>query len=894
MRRFKPRFFAFLLLVLLILQIFTPAIAEAGTKNIEVAVTNAANPITRPTAAYLAETPASFQRVTFKVRDDVVQVDKKLGNDFQSKLKLYDELTKPNSETGILPQDKLKMHALVKKSEFSSIYSRYEKGTVLYDRTNNLAVKVVDDTPVGMAASADNVYVTLSAPQIHEILSDFSIPLQSVKLTRGNITGFEPGVEECIDTDKKKDEDSILSDNPFLKLKFQPDKPLIAYDEAGVKFTVNLSGHFGIDSITADGYYTFNSGYKLTLKTAEELKLKVNCQVALKEGKKITVPLYGISVPAVIGEVTGGIALVVGADGNMELKVTAHQWIKAEAGIEGGTFLGIPSSVNPYKKIEKDFNVDADFSGKINGYIKAGPMLDVKIAGKNVAGAGIFVGLGARCEYTAGNKLTADIYGLLEVYASALGKKKTLVDEKYVLYQIIKQDTDKYVICFNEACMYRNAIWGSIKLLGAGTAVTGPAVVTIENKDGNKTNIDVNCDANGSFKTNVLRDKGIRLVKDDRIYVTSVNGKSLTSDAVTPTYPFKDVVIEYTDFFNDSSKGYVLPAKVMNWDNNRYEYIYYIGPVTYYIQVPPVSGSSQAAQQNKSGTVVVKSVKTDLRGNFTLNYDFKPDDKVYASLYAEGVTIKSQTVKPDTDIYIKAVTETAREDYTENGRQIEQMKETDHFLLFNYRGSKSVDLTGTFGVNYYVYQNPLCFVIDMTTGSPLVLPNLMKTTEFDQKIYPVYTYKSVTLPGMAGSTRLSVPVETGASMASREFATEWGWKSNDIQPKTILNVPQDGGTVTFRYDVNDQKPAALDKTSRKGVLYLLRTGTLAVSYEGAVIAKVDVMRDLDYEYSYVNSNRITGLNPAARELLNRVQSHINPAVMEDIIQRFGRSAAPAK
>lgn len=887
MRHFKPRFFALLLLVSLVFQIFSPAKAEAFT--------SAANLVTRPTGRYFSETPASFQEVTFDVRDDVVQVDRQLGSAFQSKLKLYDELTKPNYETDISGQDKLKLQAMIKKSDFSSVYSGYAKGTILFDKTNNLAVKVVDDTPLGGSTSTSDNYVTLSSPQIHEVLSDFRIPMQSVKLTRGNITGFELGVEESVDTGKKKDKDSILSDNPYIKLDFGSGKPLIAYDECGVKFIVKVSGHFGIDSITADGYYSFSDGYKLVLKTAEELKLKVSCQTALKEGKKICIPLFGISIPAGIGEVTGGVVLVVGADGSMELKATAHQWIKAEAGLEGGTYLGIPSSINPHKKIDSDFDVDVGFEGKINGYVKAGPILDIKIIGKNVAGAGVFVGLGAKCQYESGDKLTADIYGLLEVYASVLGKKKTLADEKYVLYQLEKQNTGNYVISFNEACMYRNTVWGNIKLLGAGTAVTGPAVVTVENRYGTRTDIDVNCDANGNFNTNVLLDKGLRLAKDDKIYITSVNGQSLTSDAITPTFPFKEVVIEYTDFFNDSSTGYVLPAKVMNWDTNKSEYIYYTGDINYSIQMPPTPGANQAVLKDAPNKPVLKTVRCDSKGNFRLDYDFKPNDEVAASLNANGVIVKSQTVKPDTDIYVKALTEMTRKDYTENGRQIEQMKETDHILLYNFRGTKSVDLTGTFTIDYSLYHSPLCSIIDMTTGHTLLPPNQLKTLELSQKIAPIYAFKfkSITIPGKTGSTTPAIPVATGTSMASREFVTEWGWKSDDTQPNIVLNVPADEETVTFRYDVYEQKPEAdQEKTLRKGVKYLLRTGTLAVVYEGAVIAKIDVMRD--FEYDYVNSNRITGLDPVARELINRVQSHINPAVMENIKQRIGRSVIPAR
>jgi hypothetical protein len=354
------------------------------------------------------------------------------------------------------------------------------------------------------------------------------------------------------------------------------------------------------------------------------------------------------------------------------------------------------------------------------------------------------------------------------------------------------------------------------------------------------------------------------------------------------------VVIEYTDFFNDSSIGHVIPAKVMNWDTNKYEYIYYTGDINYSIQMPPTPSPNQAVPENKPNKPVLKTVKCDSKGNFTLNYDFKPNDEVSASLNLNGVIVRSQTVKPDTNISAKALVETNKKVYAENDRLIEQRKEIDHIFLYNLRGSKSVDLTGTFDINYSLYQSPLCFVIDMTTGLPLVPPNQLKTFELSQKIDPVYTYKSVTIPGKTGQTNLTMPIATGSSQSSREFVTEWGWNSDGAQPGTVMNPLPDNGTITFRYDVNEQKPKpGPGETLRKGVDYLMRTGTLTVVYEGVVIVKIDVIRDLDHEYSYANTNRITGLNPVARKLIDIVQSHINPAMM-DINQRFVGSAMPAR
>lgn len=363
--------------------------------------------------------------------------------------------------------------------------------------------------------------------------------------------------------------------------------------------------------------------------------------------------------------------------------------------------------------------------------------------------------------------------------------------------------------------------------MGARTTVTGPAIVTVENRYGKKTEIDVNCDANGNFNANVLLDKGLRLAKDDKIYVTSVNGHSLTSDAITPTFPFKEVVLEYADFFNDSSIGHVIPAKVMNWDTNKYEYIYYSGDINYSIQMPQTPSASQAVPGNKPNKPVLKTARCDPKGNFTLNYDFKPNDEVSASLNLNEVIVESQTVKPNTNIYAKALVETTEKVYIENGMEIEQMKEIDHIFLYNLRGTKSVDLTGTYDINYSLYQSPLCFVIDLTTDLALVPPNQLKTFELSQEIDPVYTYKSIKIPEKAGSTKVTKPIETGSSQSSREFVTEWSWKSDGAQLGTVINASSDDVRITFRYGINEQKPKEGSiEMLRKGVDYFLRIGTL--------------------------------------------------------------------
>lgn len=842
----KKRFFTLLIAISFLFSVFAPCAL-------------AASPLFPLPISFIRDTPASFQNVTYEVKEGVVEVDGKLGNAFQTKVKLYDELTNPGYESSILPREKLKSMGMVKKSDFYSVISQYEKGMVLLDKTNNLAVKVIDDVTLTGDGAGD--YISLKMPQVHEVLSDFSIPEQSVELTRGNITGFAPGVEEAAVAGDMAFRstagggDTHLSDNPLIKFNFNPDETLIAYDENGLKFNVKLEGHFGIDRITTEGHYYYNDGYKLVLKTAEELKLKVSCAASLSKDKKLTIPICNIGVPAGFANVYGSIVVVAGANGNMELTVEAHQWLEAEAGIQGGTFLGVPTSFNVIKDIDHDFDVDLNFEGKINAYIKAGPVAALEIYGTNMAGAGLLIGLGGKVAFSAGygesTDLTAEIYGLLEVYVTLLGNKKSIVDKKIILYQLTKPDTAGYIIQFYEACMYRNTVWGNIRQAGSGTPFAGQAVLIVEKTNGAKTALNVYCDAAGNFHINVNSAAGLTLSKDDKIYINSLDGTAISSDPIYPTFPFTEVVLDYADFFNDSATGYVTPARVMNWSTGEYQYIYYTGDIQFSLW-PANSGTTYRSLNPSlySSSTVSKTVTCDSEGNFKLNHDFKPGDSAMAYLNGYGTEIISETIMADTDIIGKRLKESTKSESMKDGLQTEQKAETERFLVYNLRGTKAVTQPGNLSVSYDYYRKPVSYFIGLDHS--IAGHTYLGTVDLTLNMSPIYSHFS---SPVKGGSSLSLSLPTGVSETFEHYITEYAWGGRGKDPEITLTGSA-GKPVTLRYIYNSPK---VDSATGQGVDFIARSGSLSFDYEGAEILNIAIEPDFKVAVIGLNESIFDGM-----------------------------------
>ena len=85
-------------------------------------------------------------------------------------------------------------------------------------------------------------------------------------------------------------------------------------------------------------------------------------------------------------------------------------------GIEGGTFLYVPTSFHPiFNPTPPKVTGDCDMLGKINGYIKFGPMLGIELFGFDLVGAGALLGAGVNVQSDEVT-LNIELYASIDVY----------------------------------------------------------------------------------------------------------------------------------------------------------------------------------------------------------------------------------------------------------------------------------------------------------------------------------------------------------------------------------------------------------------------------------------------------------------------------------------------
>ncbi|MEW6573769.1 MAG: S-layer homology domain-containing protein [Bacillota bacterium] len=730
--------------------------------------------------------------------------------------------------------------------------------------------------------------------------------------------------------------------DPLIELEFN-NKQLAGYSANGEKIDVKLDGYLGIDKITVDGKYSCTGGYRFAARTGEEVHLKATCAMKIK--KDLVIPLFAIDVPAGIAHAGGGLYLLVRVDGNFTLVTEADQWLTVTAGMHGGTFLFVPTSFHPILGVDKGFDADASFLGAVNGYIKAGPLLDLELLGWDVAGAGALAGMGVSCT-TEGegsdSVINADIYGILQVYANLAGRRIDLFNYRPVLAQMKTPNTAGYDVKFREVCAYRNSIWGNIQQdLGAGGGLqpfTGTVELEIKNASTSlKGKVPANCDANGDFHVD-LNNSGVNLEKDDRIRVIKIAGQPVNSAAVSPTFPFKEVRLQYADFFNDSSEGCVSPARVKNWSTGQYEYVNYAGPIVYN------NGASTASDRD---------------GSFRLAYDFKPDQTVSAGIVYKGFKVTSDAVKPDADLggislreQVSAGVYTGADGVT-RGRN----EQREHCLVYNLRGPKAVDQMGGYTADYYLLSKPhdWCWL-----DKPMHFDCCVGEKKFGTAVTPVEEPSqvnsgagglSVNLPRLnLGAGSGNPPRSRGCSKTSNTFVTEWAWPVSEQKPglklppaaeKIVQPVlpagPAAGGQGSvsqytgfkaaivpqrtieglqpkvmdlpgyFKYESDKPPSAVLNEAAEHwGVPWgfaegtgeemeqntepIKRTGGMTITYEGKVIP----VRSLEEEPAPDPCDPLPAAgitNPVELLLVERFWSRINPNPVEDLVKN--KASLPA-
>lgn len=743
--------------------------------------------------------PAKFTNVEYKIREDVIRVNsEKLLPMIKSEEQIRGGLT----ETELTPGEIISDTGYIKDSQLRMVNKDYKIGTVLVDEKSQTAVKISSLSSDIADAEEFTGYVAIEKPEVYEIVEDFKIPKQTVELNQANIAAYGSGMKECIvsrngaqtyamagNTVTDIYSGSALNDlrakhlkDPFIEFKFD-NESFTAYTKSGGEVNVSLSGYLGIDSMSIDGEYSGFKGYEFYLKTGEEMYLKA--VIASNINEEVVIPVLGIDVNAEIARVYGGLFLVIGLNGQFTLVTEARQWLMIEkAGIRGGTFCYVPTSFKPLFRLgDNGFDVDASFNGAINGYIKAGPMLGLEIFGWEAAGAGALFGGGASCAVMDGY-IEADIYGIANIYATLLGRRKNLLNWQPVIFHKRQPDLEGYIVSFKEACAYRKIVWGKIEM-DLGNDGTKPYEgcfdLVIKDSSGSEKRRYQNwsTDEFGDF---CIRGMDVTLNKNDKIYVDIESrftaGKIISSVPVSPTFPFRSVVIDEADYFNDYVKGHVPTLIVRDWSEDTNVALNYSGDVLVYVN------------QGK-GVVLPQKVKTDAYGNFVLNSNVLPKSTILARIQFEDFDIidSNKDIKPTVDITGKRVViPTEIKNYVEDGKSVYARKDRETYIVYNLRGEKTVTGDAKYLAEYKKYE-PLSFVYEYYTGLPLrppvivgnkegkvVLNEFKEESDRENNLKPVKIISLLDKPG-------------GASFAVNDFNMEWVWGTPELPKIEAPGIP---------------------------------------------------------------------------------------------------------
>lgn len=757
--------------------------------------------------------PAAFSNVEYKIRGDVVRVN---SEELLPMIKSEEQIREGTKEVDLTPGEIISNTGYIKDSQLKSIKSDYKLGTVLVDEKNQTAIKINSLPEEAEEAQEFSGYVAVEKPEVYEVLEHFKIPKQTVKLNLANISAFGEGMEECVaisDNNKKyvmaagakNDGYSGSSLNnlgpkhlkdPFIEFKFDK-KTFIAYTPSGGEVRVELSGYLGIDSISVDGDYSGFNGYEFYMSTGEEMYLKAVVTAEMKE--EVVIPLFGIDVDAKVARVYGGLFLVLGLDGQFTLVAEARQWLMIDkAGIKGGTFCYVPTSFKPLFQLgDRGVDVDASFNGAINGYVKTGPMLGLEIFGWKAAGAGALFGGGARCAVADGY-IDADIYGIVNIYATLLGRTKNLLNWQPVLFHKRQLDMEGYIVTFKEACAFRKVVWGKIEHDYGSDGVapyTGKFSLVIKDQNGaeKKRYDNKYTDQNGEFS---VRDIDVEMKKSDLIIVEVpsrlTEGKIIYSEPIKPSFPFRKVVIEEADFFNDYVVGNIPSVIVKDWTTGEKKEIVYDGNIAVIIDG------------------VTQNVKCDQYGKFRLDANVLPNSSIKATIW-NGDIVSNTDVKPYVDIVgNRVVIPMEEKTYEENGQRIDSYKERETFIIYNMNGEKPVTGSAKYNTEFRVY-NSLCFIINPITGRPL-MDYMLTDDSIRQNNIRLYEYEGKTTED--SSTLKLMPaypllfgkkaVESGDSFAVNDFTQEWAWKEESAPANTRTTIIRE--PITIRNPIKPVSP----------------------------------------------------------------------------------------
>ncbi len=568
--------------------------------------------------------PAQFSQVTYELTDKVLDItgSDEVVENIASEGQLLARSSIQKKKPAELVKDGARLSRPVLDQAAALQGRTIEDGTVVIDRKTQTAFQVAggsknsgmfqtDSQLQDIGAALENTY-SITSTQLSSIFKDVSIggeDGETIELTRANITGFAPGVEESVVLPGSQVQTVGLDESDGYKyifgeklvdLQFK-DKVLGGVTSGGKQVEVKLSGGLGVESLKVNLQYTCCRGYYFTILVRQECYLITELSATIDE--EIMINLFGINAGIKdIGHVTGGLFLIIGLDGKLRLEIVVREHASVLVGAKGKTGAYIPVSVKPIFDYNIETEGDVQFTGRVNGYIKAGPLARLDLFGFSLVGAGLLLGAGV--EIKADNlNLSVRFYGILHLYLDVIGMHFDLVEYYPTIWEYKKRNMAGHAATFWEAFTYPARVSGILEkeelrddgkateLVPARDAPYRILVIpkTVAYKPDDPTSLQDKAirryPASGFAMTNqdgifFQQEKMIIDSSDKVVLEFQMDGKSIFTDAVEVTLPFSNITIERADFYNNYAVGRVEPICLINHDaaadaKNRYEYFYY-------------------------------------------------------------------------------------------------------------------------------------------------------------------------------------------------------------------------------------------------------------------------------------------------------------------------------
>jgi hypothetical protein len=384
--------------------------------------------------------------------------------------------------------------------------------------------------------SDDNMLVF--RPQLHHVFEDFTIPDQEVALSAANTSSTIENSQ--VATSGKGEDYNMVMRFDSVTYKFKED---------GIDLSATLVGDIKFRNPRIEGSFSKNNGYKLVFKAGEAINLKVYSDIKLQ--KEIIEPIWGFEIEAGnYGKCELGVFLVIEIDGKVNLVVTVDQGFELAAGVKGGTFYYVPTSLNHILDVNNWCDVNYRLTGEIKAFAGVQCQTVLKIKGYKALDIKARAGLEAKVE-TANGILSGDIGMRMKIWGKAVVKNFTLLDKYYSFLKKSEMDYGNFDMEILEACAFRDYAVGRIVKSDSKQPYVGALTLFKVSGGSRETAYQSQTNADGYFAI-----KNVSMVKGDKLAV-QVPGSPNRSPFSEPTIPFSEIKLMFADYYTGEISGVV-------------------------------------------------------------------------------------------------------------------------------------------------------------------------------------------------------------------------------------------------------------------------------------------------------------------------------------------------